>query len=68
MLKFSIRHGRFVDRDHEIFSFKQSLCLEKYKTSNTQKRNKGKNDFEKVSTNYSRMHSMEKQEKTSETE
>ena len=36
-----------VDKIHEIISFKQSKWLEKNISSNTQKRNKAKNDFEK---------------------
>ena len=47
MLKFYIRHGMIVDRIHEIISFKQSKCSEKYINFNTQKRNKARNDFEK---------------------
>ena len=48
MLKFYIRHGMVVDKVHNIISFKQSKWLEKYISFNTQKRNKAKNDFEKV--------------------
>ena len=47
MLKFYIRHGMEVVKVHNIISFKQSRCLEKYINFNTQKRNKAKNDFEK---------------------
>ena len=47
MLKFYVRHGMVVDKDHEIISFKQSKWLEKYIYFNTQKRNKAKIDFEK---------------------
>ena len=47
MLKFYIRHGMIVERNHSIISFKQSRGLEKYISFNTQKRNKAKNDFEK---------------------
>ena len=47
MLKFYVRHGMVVDKIHEIISFKQSNWLEKYINFNTQKRNMGKNDFEK---------------------
>ena len=47
MLKFHVRHGMIVVKIHEIKSFKQSKCLEKYISFNTQKRNKAKNDFEK---------------------
>ena len=46
-LKFCIRHGMVVDKVHEIISFKQSKCLEKYMNFNTQKRNQAVNDFEK---------------------
>ena len=48
MLKLCMRHGMILDKTHEIISFKQSKCLEKYITFNTQKRNKAKNEFEKV--------------------
>ena len=48
MLKFYVRHGMVVEEIHEIISFKQSKWLEKCKNFNTQKRNKSKNDFEKV--------------------
>ena len=37
-----------VDKIHEIISIKQSSWLEKCINFNTQKRNKSKNDFEKV--------------------
>ena len=47
MLKFYVRHGMIVEKIHEIISFKQSKWLECYISSNTQKRNKAKNDFEK---------------------
>ena len=47
MLKFYVRHGMIVEKLHEIVSFKQSKCLEKNISSNTQKRNRAKNDFEK---------------------
>ena len=47
MLKFYIRHGMIVDKDHTVISFKQSGWLEKYISFNTQKRNKAVNDFEK---------------------
>ena len=36
-----------VDKPHTIISFKQSSWLEKYRSFNTQKRNKAKDDFEK---------------------
>ena len=47
MLKFYIRHGKIVDKVHNIISFKQNKWLEKYISFNTQKRNRAKNDFEK---------------------
>ena len=47
MLNFYVRHGMVVDEVHEIISFKQSKCLEKYIYFNTQKRNHAVNDFEK---------------------
>ena len=48
MLKFYFRHGMIVDKIHEIISFKESKWLEQYINFNTQKRNKAKNEFEKV--------------------
>ena len=47
MLKVYIRHGMIVEKVHNIISFKQRRWFEKYKSFNTQKRNKAKNDFEK---------------------
>ena len=47
MLKFNVRHGIIVEKVHEIFSFKQSNWLEQYISSNIQKQNRAKNDFEK---------------------
>ena len=47
MSKFYVRHGMVVEKIHEIISFKQSKCLEKYVNFNTQKRNKAQNEFEK---------------------
>ena len=47
MLKFFVRHGMVVEKIHEIISFKQSKWLESCISSNTQKRNKAKNDSEK---------------------
>ena len=47
MLKFYVRHGMVIKKNHEIISFKQSEWLEKYISFNTQKRNKDINDFEK---------------------
>ena len=46
MLKFYIRHGMFIDKVHEIKSFKQGNWLEKCIIFNTQKRNQAVNDFE----------------------
>ena len=37
-----------VEKVHEIIPFKQSNWVEKYISFNTQKRNRAKNDFEKV--------------------
>ena len=37
MVKFYVRHGMIVDKIHEIFSLKQSKCLEKYMNFNTKK-------------------------------
>ena len=48
MLKLYVICGMIIENVHETFSFKQSRWLEKYKYSNTQKRNLAKNDFEKV--------------------
>ena len=45
-LKFYVRHGMVVEKNHEIISFKQSKWLESFISFNTQKRNKAKNDFE----------------------
>ena len=36
-----------VDKNHEIFSFKQSKWLEKYMNFNTQQRKNALNEFEK---------------------
>ena len=47
MLNFYIRHGMVVEKNHEIFPFKQSKWLEKFENLETIKRNKSKNDFEK---------------------
>ena len=47
MLKFCIRYGMIVDKNHEIISFKQRKWLEKYISFNTQKINRAKNDFQK---------------------
>ena len=47
ILKFFDRHGMRVDRNHEINSFKQNMCLESYISFSTQKRNEASGDFEK---------------------
>ena len=47
MLKFCVRHGVVVDKVHAIISFKRSKWLEKYRNFNSEKRNRGKNGFEK---------------------
>ena len=47
MLNFYNRHGMIVEKVHSVISYKQSRWLERYKSFNTQKRNKAKNDFEK---------------------
>ena len=47
MLKFYVRHGMVVNKNHEKISFRQNVWLEKYTNFNTQKRNKAKSDFEK---------------------
>ena len=47
MLKFYVRHGMVVEKNHKIIPFKQSKWLESYISFITQKRNKAKNDFEK---------------------
>ena len=46
MLKIYVRHGMKVDKVHQIISFKQSKCFEKYINFKTQKRNQAVNDFE----------------------
>ena len=48
VLQFYVRHGMEVEKVHTVISFKQSKWLEKYINFNTQKRNKAKNEFEKV--------------------
>ena len=52
ILKIHIRHGMIVNKNHEIFSFKQTMWLAKYINFNTQKRNMVKivfeNDFYKI--------------------
>ena len=47
MLNFYVTHGMVVNEVHTVISFKQSICLEKYISFNTQKRNKAKIEFEK---------------------
>ena len=47
MLRFYFRHGMVVEKFYEIISFKQSECLERYISFNTQKQNRAKNAFEK---------------------
>ena len=47
MLKFYVRHGMDVIKVHTVIPFKQSKCLEKYISFNTQKGNRARNDFEK---------------------
>ena len=47
MVQCYVKHGMVVTKVHENFSFKQSKCLEKYNSFNTQKRDKAKKDFEK---------------------
>ena len=47
MLKFYVRHGKIVEKVHEITSFKQCKWLEKYISFNTQKRNQAVKEFEK---------------------
>ena len=47
MLSFHVKDGMMVDKFHEKISFKQSMWLEKYKSFNTQQRNKAKNDVER---------------------
>ena len=45
MLKFNVRHGKIVEKIHEIISFKQNKWSEKYMKFITKKRNKAKNEF-----------------------
>ena len=47
MLKFYVRHGLIIDKNHNIISFKQSRWLEKYINFITQRRRKAKNEFGK---------------------
>ena len=46
MLKYFFRHGMIVDKNHEIYSFKQSKWLENLIKFNTRK-SKAKNELEK---------------------
>ena len=59
MLKFYVRHGKIVQKVHNVISFQQSRWLEKFLSFNAQKRNKAINDLERSSINYS-THFMEK--------
>ena len=52
MLKIYVRHGIVVDKVHEIISFKQSKCLEKYINFNAQKKTHAVINFEKTSINH----------------
>ena len=45
MLNNYVRHGKVVEKIHEIISIKQNKWLEKYNCFNTQKRNKAKKRF-----------------------
>ena len=47
MLKFYVRHGLVIEKNHEITSFKQNKWLEKFINFVTHKRKKAKNEFEK---------------------
>ena len=63
-MKLYVRHGMIADKIHELNSFKQSQCLGKNISFNTQKRNKAGNEFEKkTSINYLKRHFMEKNRK-----
>ena len=46
ILKFYVRHGNEVVKVHTVISFKQSNCLEKYISFNTQKLNNAKIELE----------------------
>ena len=48
MLKFCVRRGMEIVKVHTVFSFKQSNCLEKYKSFDIQKQDKVRSDFERV--------------------
>ena len=47
MVTFYVTHGMQLVEIHTVTPLKQSKLLEKYKSFNTQKRNKAKHDFEK---------------------
>ena len=47
MFKFHTKMGMKVTKLHEIYRFKQLLCLEKHNNHNTQKRTEPKTNFEK---------------------
>ena len=47
MVKIYFRHGMVAHKVHEINSFRQSKCLEKYIKFSTQNKNQAVNDFEK---------------------
>ena len=51
MLKFYVRHGMIVEKNHKIISFKQSKWLEKYISFITQKRIKLQMVLRKTSIN-----------------
>ena len=52
MLKFYVRHCMLVGKTDEVISFKQSNCLKKFITFNTQRRNTPKKILRKSSSNY----------------
>ena len=47
MLNFFVTYGMLDDKVDEVFSCRQSECLEKFIVFNRQKRNKAKKEFEK---------------------
>ena len=47
MLKFYVREGMKFEKVHNLISYKQSRCLGKYISFNTEKRKQAKNAFEK---------------------
>ena len=61
LLKFYVRHGKIVEKIHEIITIRQSKWLEKNISFDTQKRNKAKNDFGKTFITYLITHFLEKQ-------